>query len=287
MTERVLIIGAGHVGRGLSRAFRAARGVDVLGLHGRRPSGFTTSYGGLPSTISDANTIIVAVREDQIDDVLAELINERGAGNRGRLASGSVIIHTSGSAEPQLLASLPEVGLSGGTFHPLVPFADPDRAVEMLKHAWIGIDGDDQARATSRRLAGHLGARTLDIPAGSKAVYHAAAVMSSNFPVVLASLASELLAGLGIPERSAQQAVHSLMEAAVANIGEAPPSEALTGPVARGDGDTVMRHLSALRGHPEAKAVYKRMSLAAIELAARQGVNPMRLEELRKMLLLR
>lgn len=287
MTERVLIVGAGHVGRGLYRAFRATRGIDVLGLHGRRPSGFTTSYGGLPSTIADANAIIVAVREDQIDDVLADLIHERSAGNRGRLASGTVILHTSGSAEPQLVLNLPDAGLSGGTFHPLIPFADPDRSAEMLKHAWIGIDGDEQARATSRRLAGHLGARTLDIPSGSKAVYHAAAVMSSNFPVVLASLASELLAGLGIPERSAQQAVHSLMEGAVQNIGETPPDEALTGPVARGDGDTVMRHLSALRSNPEAKAVYKRMSLAAIDMAARQGVNPARLEELRKILLLR
>ncbi len=287
MTERVLIIGAGQVGRGLYRAFRAASGVDVLGLHGRRPSGFTTSYGGLPPTIADANAIVVAVREDQIDDVLSDLLHERGAGNRGRLASGTVIVHTSGSAEPQQLHSLQDVGLSGGTFHPLVPFANPDRSAELLKHAWIGIDGDDQARATSRRLAGHLGARTLDIPAGSKAVYHAAAVISSNFPVVLASLASELLSGLGIPERSAQQAVHSLMEAAVSNVGETPPDEALTGPVARGDGDTVMRHLVALRSHPEARAVYKRLSLAAIEMAAKQGIDPMRLEELRKMLLLR
>ena len=287
MTERVLIIGAGQVGRGLYRAFRATSGVDVLGLHGRRPSGFTTSYGGLPTTIADANTIIVAVREDQIDDVLSALINERGAGSRGRLASGTVVVHTSGSAEPQLLPTLQDVGLSGGTFHPLVPFAKPDRSAELLKHAWIGIDGDDQARATSRRLAGHLGARTLEIPAGSKAVYHAAAVMSSNFPVVLASLASELLAGLGIPERSAQQAVHSLMEGAVSNIGETPPDEALTGPVARGDGETVLRHLGALRNHAEARAVYKRLSLAAIEMAARQGVDSSRLESIRKILLLR
>ncbi|MEP6508928.1 MAG: DUF2520 domain-containing protein, partial [Gemmatimonadales bacterium] len=203
MTERVFIIGAGHVGRGLYRAFKTS-GIDVLGLHGRRPSPWTTSTGALPMTVSNANTVVVAVRDDQIDDALSEIVAERGTGARGRIASGTVVVHTSGGAEPELIPRLSEVGLCGGTFHPLVPFANPERAPELMRRAWIGIDGDDQARATSRRLAGHVGARTLEIPVGGKSVYHAAAVMSSNFPVVLAAIAGEMLASLGIPERSAQ-----------------------------------------------------------------------------------
>jgi predicted short-subunit dehydrogenase-like oxidoreductase (DUF2520 family) len=286
VTERVLIIGAGQVGRGLFRAFRSS-GVDVLGLHGRRPSGFTTSSGALPAVLAQANTVIVAVREEQIDDALADLVSERGSGSRGRLAPGTVLLHTSGSAEPEWIPRLPDYGLGGGTFHPLVPFANPDRAPELLKRSWIGIDGDDQARATSRRLAGHIGARTLEIPPGGKGAYHAAAVISSNFPVVLASIAADVLASLGIPERSAQQAVHSLMEGAVANLSDVSPAEALTGPVARGDADVVLKHLSALRGDAEARAVYKRLSLAAIGLAERRGVDPATLAEIQRQLLLR
>ncbi len=286
MTERVLIVGGGHVGRGLFRAFRAS-GVEVLGLHGRRPSGFTTSHGALPSSIQQANAIVVAVREEQLDDALAEIINERGSGSRGRLSPGTVILHTSGSAEPELIDRMADFGLSGGTFHPLVPFANPERAPELMRRAWIGIDGDDQARATSRRLAGHIGARTLEIPPGGKGAYHAAAVMSSNFPVVLASLASEVLTGLGIPERSAQQAVHSLMEGAVTNLSEAAPDEALTGPIARGDADVVLKHLAALRGDASARAVYKRLSLATLELAQRRGVPDENLAEIQRLLLLR
>lgn len=286
MTERILIVGAGHVGRGLFRAFRAS-GIDVLGLHGRRPSGYTTSSGALPATIADANTIVVAVRDEQIDDALAELMNERGAAGRRRIASGTVVLHTSGGAEPSLVPRLSDFGLSGGTFHPLVPFANPDRAPELLRRAWIGIDGDEQAKATSRRLAGHLGARTLDIPSGGKSVYHAAAVMSSNFPVVLASLASGMLTGLGIPERSAQQAVHSLMEGAVSNLADSAPEDALTGPIARGDADTVMRHLAAIRGDAEARSVYKRLSLVALAIARKKGVDPARLEEIQRLLFLR
>ncbi|MEO8192270.1 MAG: Rossmann-like and DUF2520 domain-containing protein [Gemmatimonadales bacterium] len=286
MSERILIVGAGQVGRGLFRAFRSS-GLDVLGLHGHRASHWTTSSGALPASISETNTIIVAVRDEQIDDAVKQLMDERGRSGKGRIASGTVILHTSGGAEPALIPRLSEIGLSGGTFHPLIPFSNPDRAAELLKKAWIGIDGDDQARATSRRLAGHIGARTLEIPPGKKSVYHAAAVMSSNFPVVLAELASELFRSLGIPLKSSHQAVHGLMEGAVANIGDTAPLDALTGPIVRGDAETVMRHLSALRGMPEAKAVYKRLSLTALEMARQRGTDPARLEEIQRLLLLR
>ena len=284
MTERVLIVGAGHVGRGLHRAFRAS-GIDVLGLHGRRSSAYTTSSGPLPANLGDANTVVVAVRDHEIDDAVGQLINTLSG--RNRISSGTVIIHTSGGAEPELIPRLSEFGLSGGTFHPMIPFANADRVPELLRHAWIGIDGDDTARATSRRLAGHVGARTLEIPPGGKGVYHAAAVMSSNFPVVLASLASDLLMSLGVPERSAQQAVHGLMAGAVENLSDGAPAEVLTGPVVRGDTAAVVHHLSALRGDAEAKAVYKRMSLAALDIAARRGVDAATIEEMRKSLLLR
>ena len=286
MSERVFIVGAGQVGRGLYKALRNS-GIDVLGLHGRRPSAWTTSSGALPAAVANANAIIVAVRDDDIDDAVAGLINERQHGSRGRIASGTVVVHTSGAAEPELIPRLSEFGMSGGTFHPLIPFANPDRVPDLLKHAWIGIDGDDPARATSRRLAGHLGARTLDIPPGGKSMYHAAAVMSSNFPVILAAIASDVLTSLGIPERSAEHAVHGLMEAAVTNLADGSPAEALTGPVVRGETETVIRHLTALRANADARAVYKRLSLAALSIAAERGVPRETIDEMQKVLLLR
>jgi predicted short-subunit dehydrogenase-like oxidoreductase (DUF2520 family) len=241
----------------------------------------------LPAVLGDANTVIVAVRDEQIDDALAELIEATTSSGRRRLASGTVILHTSGGAEPELMTRLNEFGLSGGTFHPLVPFSNPERAPELLRKAWIGIDGDDPARATSRRLAGQLGARTLEIPPGMKSFYHAAAVISSNFPIVLAAVATGILTDVGIPERSAQHAVHSLMEAAVSNFADTPPEDALTGPVVRGDAETVHRHLQALRHNPDARALYRRLSFAALEIANRRGTDPGRLAEIQKLLLLR
>ena len=273
MSERVFIIGPGHVGRGLFRAFRASD-VEVVGLHGKRPSGVATSSGALPVEMAGANVIIVCVRDPQIDETMEELM---AAAKSGLVQRGTVVLHTSAIAEPAGLAALSSAGFPGGTFHPLVPFSDPEVAAELLRKGWIGIDGENAARSTSRRLAGHLGARTVDIPAGKKPAYHAAAVIASNFPVVLASVAGHLLHDIGIPDSSAYQAVESLMSGALVNMKHALPDDALTGPVVRGDAETVKKHLSALRGHGGASEVYRALSAAAAEIAERRGTDPRKL----------
>lgn len=273
MSERVFIIGPGHVGRGLFRAFRAS-GVEVVGLHGKRPSGVATSTGTLPKGIAGANVVIVCVRDPQLDETIDEVI---AATADGRIARDTVILHTSAIAEPAGLGKLNGSGYPSGTFHPLVPFSDPEISAELLRKGWIGIDGENAAKSASRRLAGHLGARTLDIPPGKKPAYHAAAVISSNFPVVLASVAGHLLQDIGVPDSSAYQAVESLMSGALANMKQALPDDALTGPIVRGDTETVGKHLRALEKHGSALDVYRALSAAAVEIARYRGVDQKKL----------
>jgi predicted short-subunit dehydrogenase-like oxidoreductase (DUF2520 family) len=280
VSERVFIIGPGHVGRGLSRAFRAS-GVRLVGLHGKRPSGVATSTGAFPPELSSANVIIVAVRDSQLDAAIDELI--AAAGSR-ELTPGTVILHTSAIAEPSGLAKLREKSFAAGTFHPLVPFTDPDVSAELLRRGWIGVDGDNAAVNASRRLAGQIGARTLDIPPGKKAAYHAAAVISSNFPVVLASVAARVLRDSGIPEGSALQAVASLMGGALSNMTRSLPDDALTGPIIRGDTETVGKHLRVLSSHGDARNVYRALSSAAVNIAQRRGTDPKKLAALTGML---
>jgi len=273
VSERVFIIGAGHVGRGLFRAFRAS-GVEVIGLHGKRPSGIATSSGEIPNDAAQANVVILCVRDNQLDDAIQEVA---AAARDGRIARGTVILHTSAIAEPAGLVALSSAGYPGGTFHPLVPFSDPDVSAELLRKAWIGIDGENAAKNASRRIAGHLGARTLEIPPGRKPAYHAAAVISSNFPVVLASVAGHLLHDIGIPDASAYQAVDSLMSGAIANMKQTLPDDALTGPVVRGDAETVGKHLRALEGLEPAREVYRALSSAAVEIARKAGTDARKL----------
>ncbi len=227
MSERVFIIGAGRVGQGLARAFRNA-GVDIVGVHGKRAAAGATSHGVLPADIARANTVILAVRDDQIEAALDQVLGGGPYAAPERLTSGTVILHTSGTAEPAAFELIDEHALCGGTFHPLVPFLDPERAPELLRGAWVGVDGDPDARSTGRRLAGHVGARTIDIPAGGKPTYHAAAVFSANFPIVLAAIAAELMQSIGVGAKSSESAVHSLMTAALSNATGKSPAFLLT-----------------------------------------------------------
>ncbi len=276
VAARVFVIGAGKAGRALAHAMRVG-GVQVVGLHGRRPDHGITS-GAWPATVALANAVLVTVRDAELDGVLREL---RSA---AALAKGTVVLHASGTAEPQALDELRTEGHPGGTFHPLLPLTDPTRATEQLRRAWIGIDGDAGARAASRELAAAIGARVLEIPVGAKASYHAAAVIASNFPVVLLALAARVLTHAGVDEEAARGALATLMTAAAENVSAVAPSAALTGPVARGDVETVRAHLAALSDAPAVLEIYRALSREAIPLAESGGANPLQLEQLRRAL---
>lgn len=271
----VFVMGAGRAGRGLARALRAA-GVEVAGVHGRHdpggPDGVT--IGPLPPSLQRAAVTLVTVRDSQMDDALRELL-------AARPATDSVILHASGGMEPAMLAAVRAAGHPAGTFHPLVPLSDPAHAADALRDAYVGIDGDEEARVVSRSLAGKLGAHTLDIPPGEKPRYHAAAVIVANFPAVLLRAGERALEDAGVPKEQALGAARALLRTAAANLGTGDAARALTGPVVRGDAETVRRHVAALAGEPEVLAIYRTLSLAAIELAREAGTPAERLAEVR------
>jgi predicted short-subunit dehydrogenase-like oxidoreductase (DUF2520 family) len=267
VTAGVFVVGAGRAGRGLSRALRAS-GVRVVGVHGRRAERDpdVVTAGAIPVAAREAGTVLVAVRDGQLDEALGELA-------RAPLAPGAVVLHASGSADPPALALLRAAGHPCGTFHPLVPLADPARAGELLRGAWIGTDGDADAMAVASELAARLGAHVLRIPAGEKAVYHTAAVIAGNFPTVLAAVAVGLLASIGMDQAESWGAIRALMRGAVANLDTDAPARALTGPIARGDVETVGKHLAALVAYPATRELYVMLSLVAVELARSGGAD--------------
>lgn len=255
------------------RALRAS-GVEIAGLHGTRAEaggadGEITA-GVLPRSLRQADVVLVTVRDAQLEGALDELA-------AAPPAAGTVVLHASGSQDPGGLGPLRASGHPAGTFHPLVPLADPAQAARRLRGAWIGVDGDPPAVAAARELADALGARVLPIPAGEKPRYHAAAVFAANFPTVLAATAVRLLEESGVSSPEATDAVTSLMAAAAENLRGGSAAQMLTGPVARGDVETVVRHLDALRGDASAQAVYRVLTRVAVVLARDSGVEHERL----------
>lgn len=272
--ERVFIVGAGRAGLGLVRAF-ATSGVRVLGIHGQHTSARhpRVTAGTIPAIIGDAGVVLLAVQDAALEAALDEVL-------AAPLASRSVILSVSGSAEDATLAPARARGHPAGTFHPLLPLADPDRAPRLFRGGWVGVGGDARAEAVARALAARLGAHVLRIPDATRARYHAAAVFASNFPTVLAATAGRLLAESGVPEEEAWGAVRGLLAAASSNVAVHGPTAALTGPVVRGDADTVRRHVKALGDDRVALDAYRALTRAAVEMARAGHVDPAALDEM-------
>jgi predicted short-subunit dehydrogenase-like oxidoreductase (DUF2520 family) len=131
-------------------------------------------------------------------------------------------------------------------------------------------------------MAHEIGGRPFDLEGSARGLYHAAAVLASNYTVVLAALAADLLGHTGLDPDAALPALMPLLESTMANLGRAGLPGALTGPLARGDAGTVMRHLAALdRTTPEIAEVYRALGVAALPLVEARGeITPETLQKL-------
>jgi predicted short-subunit dehydrogenase-like oxidoreductase (DUF2520 family) len=270
-TPSVFIMGAGVVGTALAaRLVRA--GIPVIGLHGRQVeltdaaraiSGVVGSTGDIPDIISESDIIIISVRDERIPEVADRLIKEK------RLRPGQVLLHTSGAnaAAAVLAAARPHVR-AVGTLHPLVSFADPRVAVEHMKEVAFGVEGDEPARGYAKRLVRAMGARAVFLEAENLPLYHAGAVLASNYVVALADMAQRLLVTAGVPQEQALPALIPLLSSVVQNLAQVGLPAALTGPVERGDVSSVEQHLRTLEARaPELLELYRLVGRDVLRLA--------------------
>ncbi len=272
-TPSVFIMGAGVVGTAL--AARLARsGVPVTGLHGRQVGlidvgGVVRSTGEIPASLSESDAVIIAVRDERISQVAERLALAKAERGRGRLRREQILLHTSGvnPARTILAPAIPFVR-AVGTLHPLVSFSDARLVVEGLRDVTFGIEGDAPARAIAQRIVRALGARAVVLEAGDLALYHAGAVVASNYVVALADTARSLLIKAGVPADQALPALIPLLQSVVQNLAQVGLPGALTGPVERGDVSSVERHLGALQARaPDLVELYRLVGRDVLRLA--------------------
>jgi predicted short-subunit dehydrogenase-like oxidoreductase (DUF2520 family) len=270
-TPSVFIMGAGVVGTALAaRLVRA--GIPVIGLHGRQVelsdaaralSGVVASTGDIPAIFSESDVVIISVRDERIPEVAKRLVDEK------RLRPGQVLLHTSGAnaAASVLAAARPHVR-AVGTLHPLVSFADARLAIEGLPQVAFGVEGDEPARALAKRLVRALGARAVFLDAANLPLYHAGAVLASNYVVALADVAQRLFVAAGVPPEQALPALIPLLSSVVNNLAQLGLPGALTGPVERGDVSSVEQHLRVLEARaPELLELYRLVGRDVLRLA--------------------
>jgi predicted short-subunit dehydrogenase-like oxidoreductase (DUF2520 family) len=240
-------------------------------VHGRKPTQvpspltLTVADGGPPPWIGDVETVILAVQDDALEPLAAALRSHRAIG------PDHVVLHLSGVRGQEALGALVTSRAALGSLHPLQAIVDPDAAPERLRGAWAAVEGMPRAVETAERLARDIGLTPWRVTAKAKVVYHAGAVFASNYLVVVLAVAQRLVRHAGLSDDDAWRALTPLVEGTFANLLREGPQRALTGPVARADEATIVKHLETLTF--DDAQLYRALGRAALELAQKQGMN--------------
>jgi predicted short-subunit dehydrogenase-like oxidoreductase (DUF2520 family) len=226
--------------------------------------------------LDEVELIILAVPDDAVASLAGSL----------RMYSGQAMIHTSGALGAEVLAPAMAAGTQIGAFHPLVAFADTERAVAALHGATVAIEGDDQLAAMLADMAEAIGATPVRLAPGSKAAYHAAAVLAAGGFIALLDAIAELGRVAGLDEAGSLAIYGPLIEGTLGNAKALGIRAALTGPMTRGDVGTLEAHLATLAAHaPTVLDLYIAAARREVDLAeARGALAPEASEKMRELL---
>ncbi len=262
---RLVILGAGRAGGAVALALTRS-GTPPIALWTRseqtaaeaRQEGLKVETGPLPKELSRADLVLLAVSDRAIAPLAAELAAS------GMLPPRAVIAHLSGAQSLEPLAPLGAHAL--GSLHPLASLASRRSPLS----GYAALDATSApAGVLLEALAGRLGLKLLR-PRGDRALYHAAACLVGNYPQALMAAAVRLFHALGIDDQEAREALAPLLSSAASNAATLPGAASLSGPIVRGDLETVARHLAALDSRPELEevaALYRSAGRVAAQLA--------------------
>lgn len=270
---RIGIIGAGKVGQALGKSLQAA-GETFVGLTaGSKASAaaaaavlkteaFNTNAGLVPL----CDVVFLTVPDRQIGTA-AESLARYFAKYGNRALEGKTFFHCSGSMGLEELSPLAEIGAGIGSLHPLQSFANPGVS---FRGIYIALDGTDEVRKTGIKLARRLQAHAFSVPAEERKAYHAAACFASNYVVTVMSVAQELMARWTPTPADGLSALLPLFCGTANNLKNTQLArEALTGPIARGDINTIEAHLAVIP--PEIAELYKALGEKTVLIAELNG----------------
>jgi predicted short-subunit dehydrogenase-like oxidoreductase (DUF2520 family) len=279
----ISIIGAGRLGTALAIAL-TSKGYPIVAVAARRATharkaislaALTSQTLGLGADqleqLPPSDLILITTPDDVIAGIARTFARlRRSARHR------ATFLHTSGALSSEILSPLAKAGFHTGSIHPLISVSDPRAGADALRGAYYCVEGDNVAARFAKTIVRDLNGTAFTISPQSKALYHAAAVMASPHLVALFDLASEMLVSCGLKPKESRQVLAPLIRSTVNNLKNTGPEKALTGTFARGDVETVRRHLKALspKQLAEALEVYKLLGLHSLQLAAKNGLDP-------------
>ena len=216
---RVNLVGTGKVGRTLMSRLAEHPGYEIGDIHSRRTEsakGAVKAVGAghvAPSlaAMRAADIWCLAVPDDKIADIATELAQTTATESDAQ----TIAVHFSGFLSSKVLAPLAKRGWSTASCHPVLSFADPEGAKAQFPGTFCGIEGEALASARIAALMSDLGGRPFAVASAQKALYHAAAVFSNNFTVVLQAIALEAWAEAGVDDDVARDLCAALLRSII------------------------------------------------------------------------
>lgn len=269
---KIGIIGAGKVGISLGYVL-LKEGFEVVAVSDKEELAIKKAYDYLGSkkdilvtednsdVLKSADIVLLAVQDRTIKDIVHELykMSER--------LEDKVIAHTCGSIPSHILKPLDEKGAMLGVFHPLQTFPDIESAIEVIPETYFFIEAEGKGADILKYIAESIGKSSVMIKPEHMVLYHLSAVFVCNLLCALLYTGENIMNKIGIDLNP----FFPIIRATLKNIEEKGPLFSLTGPIVRGDIDTILAHLDALKDEENLKTIYKDLSMVATEMAKKKG----------------
>ena len=272
----IAIVGAGNLGTALALALREA-GYRIDSVIARGEGKSLTRARRLATQIGSKATIGVEQVNARIlwlcvpDNAIARATASMADRFQGR---GKVALHSSGVLSSDEMAPLRRKGVSVASVHPLMTFVQRSRPT--LAGVSFAVEGDAKALRSARRIVRDLGGEPFTIRKKDKSAYHALGTFASPLLTSLLATTERVASLAGMTSRAARRRMLPILLQTVRNYGSLGPARGFSGPIVRGDVDTVRRHLEVLHSVPVPRQVYLALARAALEYLPTKNRNSLR-----------
>lgn len=273
---RIAIVGAGNLGSALAVALRRA-GFTVDAVIAR-PAG---------NSIRKARRLAKQVGARALSDlggVNAELVwfcvpdSQIGRATRALAQkfrwNGTVALHSSGALTSDELKPLRQRGAAVASVHPLMTFVPGSQPA--LEGVPFAIEGDGRAVQMARQIVRELGGQPFAIRKKDKAAYHAWGTFASPLLTALLATTERVAVSAGVKRKVAVRRMIPILQQTLANYAQRGAARSFSGPIIRGDVDTVKRHLKMLESVPAGREVYVSLAHASLEFLPVRHKNALR-----------
>lgn len=258
---RIAIIGPGRLGRALAIAL-ARSGHRIAEIVSGSSAGSQRSGRELARVVRarvvsspSAELVWVCVPDREISGAARDLAQRADW-------EGKIVFHSSGALTSDELQVLRRRGAAVASVHPLMTFVRG--STPSLESVPFGAEGDPAALRAARSIVRALGGYMVAVPKSKKAAYHTWGAFTSPLLVGLLVSAEGVARAAGFSKAEARKAMLPIVRQTIANYHRLGPAGAFSGPMVRGDVETVRKHLRVLRKARAAREVYVALARAAL-----------------------